>query len=231
MMKNALDEIKDWPEVKSNNTLSATADELFKDARSYSGAYTEITDNQLAYLQAEIIRDDTGGIDNKYNSWLHYEKVLGPRYAEFMKSMPAFPDKKMDIYSNMEAANTDPQNNTFRNLMSSATLVEAGYKKNSSFCAPRIPTEDMKMMEVSFSVDPYNHKISTNGNEDGDMYDAWEPRESFWVYDAPAEGLTHFFVWKNANRYAITASSSAWGWEYSESFYARRIPTNGSCDY
>ena len=76
MMKNALDEIKNWPEVKSSNTLSATAEELFKDTRSYSGAYTEITDNQLAYLQAEIIRDEAEGIlvINKYNSWLHYEK-------------------------------------------------------------------------------------------------------------------------------------------------------------
>ena len=68
--------IKDWPEVKSSNTLSATAEELFKDTRSYSVAYTEITDNQLAYLQAEIIRDEAEGIlvINKYNSWLHYEK-------------------------------------------------------------------------------------------------------------------------------------------------------------
>merc|ERR1719162_814420 len=96
---NALDEIKDWPEVKSSNTLSATAEELYRDAGSYSVAYgRQITVNQLAYLQAEIIWNETEGIDNQFDSWLHYEKVLGPRYAEFMKSMPAVQDKRMDIY-------------------------------------------------------------------------------------------------------------------------------------
>merc|ERR1711865_699380 len=235
MVMNALDEIKDWPEVTSSNTLSATAEELYRDTRSYSAAYgRQITVNQLAYLQAEIIWDETEGIDNQFDSWLHYEKVLGPRYAEFMKSMPAFPDKKMDVYSNFDwRTPTNPH----RHLVSSTPLVVAGFRKKVlSFCSPRIPTEDMKLMEVSFSVDPYNHKISTNGNEDGDMYDAWEPRESFWAYDSPAEGLTHFFVWKSdptdiPNRYVITVKSTAPAWEYSESFYAREIPLNGSCDY
>jgi len=235
MVMNALDEIKDWPEVTSSNTLSATADKLYRDARSYSASYGLITDNQLAYLQSEIIWDRTeGGIDNRFDSWLHYEKVLGPRYAEFMKSMPAFPDKKMDVYSNFDWRTP---NNPHRHLVSSTPLVEDGFRKLVlSFCSPRIPTEDMRLMEVSFSVDPYNHKISTNGNEDEDMYDAWEPRESFWVYDSPAEGLTHFFVWKSdptdiPNRHVITVKSSAPAWEYSESFFARRIPLNGSCDY
>merc|ERR1711865_548427 len=100
-------------------------------------------------------------------------------------------------------------------------------------CSPQIQAEDMKMMEVSNSVVPYNHKISSsNGIEDGD--NIWKPTESFWVYDSPAAGLTQFFVWKSGrtdtpNRYRITTTHDPNGWEYSESFYAR-LPINGSCD-
>ena len=65
----------------------------------------------------------------------------------------------MDIYTE-EAANTDPENNQYQCLMSSTTLVETRFEKSGSFFSPRIPTEDMKkLMEVSFSVDPYKHKI------------------------------------------------------------------------
>jgi len=229
-----LDDIKDWPEVTSSNTLSATADELYRNARSYSAAYGQITDNQLAYLQSEIIRDETQGIDNQFDSWLHYEKSLGPRYAEFMKSMPAVQDKRMDIYDDEDLVH-------YFDLLSSTTLQNTNaaedLKIRGSFCSPRIPTEGMKMMEVSFTVDLTTHyKISTQGIEDG-SYLPWEPRETFWVYDAPAEGLTHFFVFKKpsvsklSNYYKISTALDAtvYGMEYSESFFARR-PENGSCD-
>ena len=232
MVKNALDEIKDWPEVTSSNTLSATAEELYKDARSYSGACTEITDIQLAYLQSEIIRDETQGIDNQFDSWLHYEKSLGPRYAEFMKSMPAVQDKKMDIYRYRTIGGTQQHH---WDLLSSTIIenpiVTDEFWIEGSFCSPRLPTEGMKMMEVSFSVEPfYHHKISTQGIED--EYSGWEPRETLWVYDSPAEGLTNFFVYKykGGRTYVIlTTASNPKDYEYSESFYAR-LPEDGSCE-
>lgn len=57
--------------------------------------------------------------------------------------------------------------------MSSTTIAEAGFnKKGGSLCSPRISTEDMKLMDVSFSVDLFNQKISTNGIEGGDIYDS-----------------------------------------------------------
>jgi len=57
--------------------------------------------------------------------------------------------------------------------MSSTTIAEAGFnKKGGTLCSPRISTEDMKLMDVSFSVDPFNQKISTNGIEGGDIYDS-----------------------------------------------------------
>ena len=233
MLGNSLRSIQEWDDVKNDNELAESVKELLADANSYSTAYNQMDQKELAYLDEEI-RLQKPPVDhgNIFGSWLYYKTSLAPRFESLLKSLPEQPDKKMDTYNNYD----DRQNNPHRHLVSSTTLVEAGFEKVDSFCAPRIPTEDMKMMEVSFSGDPYNHKISTKGIDDGDMYDYWEPRESFWVYDAPAEGLTHFFVWKSGetdlpDRYRINTSSNENDWEYSESFFARQIPINGSCDY
>lgn len=235
MLFNSLEAILEWDDVKNDNELTETGKELLKDVRSYSTACGQMDQYQLALLDTEIrLQKAPEEIDNIFGSWLHYKTSLAPRFESFMESIPeqSIPeDKKMDIYANLEAANTDTQNNRYRFLMSSTTLTEAGFEKGDSFCSPQIQAEDMKLMEVSNSVAPYNHKISSNDIEDGDI---WKPRESFWVYDSPAEGLTQFFVWKSGRtdtpkRYRITTTSDPNGWEYSESFHAR-LPINGSCD-
>jgi len=236
MLANSLQAILEWDDVKNDNELTETGKELLKDVQSYSTACGQMDQYQLALLDTEIrLQKAPEEIDNIFGSWLHYKTSLAPRFESFMESIPeqSIPeDKKMDIYANLEAANTDTQNNRYRFLMSSTTLTEAGFEKGDSFCSPQIQAEDMKLMEVSNSVAPYNHKISSNNDiEDGDI---WKPRESFWVYDSPAEGLTQFFVWKSGRtdtpkRYRITTTSDPNGWEYSESFFAR-LPINGSCN-
>jgi hypothetical protein len=236
MLFNSLEAILEWDDVKNDNELTETGKELLKDVRSYSTACGQMDQYQLALLDTEIrLQKAPEEIDNIFGSWLHYKTSLAPRFESFMESIPeqSIPeDKKMDIYANLEAANTDTQNNRYRFLMSSTTLTEAGFEKGDSFCSPQIQAEDMKLMEVSNSVAPYNHKISSsNGIEDGDI---WKPRESFLVYDSPAVGLTQFFVWKSGRtdtpkRYRITTTSDPNGWEFSENFFAR-LPINGSCD-
>merc|ERR1712227_839373 len=117
----------------------------------------------------------------------------------------------MDVYSNYNAVMSGQNNGAYRYLVSSTPMgpivgdefqkVENSFamihshEAMASFCAPRFPTntEGMKLMEVSFSAGPYNHKIASSGNNFNDPYDKWEVKESFWVYNKPAKGLTQFF--------------------------------------
>ena len=197
MMKNALDAIQDWPEVRSSNTLSATADELYRDVRSYSAAYGQITDNQLAYLQAEIIWDETEGIYNPFNSWLHYEKVLGPRYAEFMKSMPGV---KYSIWSVVSPN---------RHLIASEFTFDTRYTwslaYSQSFCANSHPTEGMKEYYITAqdsnptSPSSLRYRITKEPFKDLSLSDGYLEIESFWAYDKPTPGFQHYAIWEERN--------------------------------
>jgi hypothetical protein len=236
MVMNALDGIKEWPEVKSDSALSAKANDLYREARSYSVAYSEMNDIQLSYLQSEIIRDETDGINSPYGSWLHYEKSLAPRYQEFMDSMPEPPQRQDAKYNIWQIA--EPHRHLFsRDDLPLPTSV-SNLQYQRAFCTPSVYEEGMKEYFITSRPNPIHFRITSD--KEFSLTDTFQERESFWAYETAQPGTTNFNIYSHINRvdrtnpanfdvmYIMPGDGRPY-MVYEEQFWARSVSEDGSC--